>query len=98
MPSAPSVSIALVARMVKAAARHSVFRPSCLEESLTLWWLLSRGGLACDLRIGVNKDGSKFAAHAWVESAGGALNEPESPHKHYAVFETEFAAFRAETR
>lgn len=75
-------------RMVRAAARHSPGHPTCLEESLALWWLLGRRGIDAELRIGVRKQGEKFEAHAWVERAGAALNEPESVHEHYAAFDS----------
>ena len=77
----------LTVSMVRAAVRHSVGHPTCLEESLALWWLLARQGIATELRIGVRKHSEKFEAHAWVERAGTALNEPESLHKHYAAFD-----------
>jgi hypothetical protein len=77
----------LTVRMVRAAVRHSVGHPTCLEESLALWWLLGRQGIASELRIGVRKHHEKFEAHAWVERAGTALNEPESLHEHYAAFD-----------
>jgi hypothetical protein len=77
----------LTVRMVRAAVRHSVGHPTCLEESLALWWLLGRQGIETELRIGVRKHDKKFEAHAWVEHAGTALNEPESLHAHYAAFD-----------
>ena len=77
----------LTVRMVRAAVRHSVGHPSCLEESLALWWLLGRQGIASELRIGVRKHDEKFEAHAWVERKGVAVNEPESLHEHYAAFD-----------
>jgi len=64
-------------------------RASCLEESLTLWWLLAKHGIFSELRIGVRKDAQSFEAHAWVERDGFALNEPEARHAHYAPFEQE---------
>ena len=73
--------------MVRAAVRHSAGHPTCLEESLALWWLLGRQGIATELRIGVRKHDEKFEAHAWVERAGAALNEPESLHEHYVAFD-----------
>lgn len=82
-----SAAAELTVRMVRAVARHSVGHPTCLEESLTLWWLLRRQGIACELRIGVRKQGEKFEAHAWVERDGTALNEPEALHEHYAAFD-----------
>lgn len=74
-------------RMVKAALRYSFVRYTCLEESLTLWYLLRGQGIAACLRIGVRKENQKFEAHAWVEHGGEALNQDEATHRHYAVFE-----------
>jgi len=88
----------LAARMVRAAVHHGVGHPSCLEESLVLWWLLGRRGIASQLRIGIKKESAKFEAHAWVELGGAALNEPETPHQHYAAFEGEIAAVSPEQR
>jgi hypothetical protein len=82
----------LTARMVRTAVHHGVGHPTCLEESLALWWLLGRRGIASQLRIGIKKDSPKFEAHAWVELGGAPLNEPETPHQHYAAFEGEISA------
>jgi hypothetical protein len=81
----------LTARMVAAAARRSVFHAGCLERSLTLWWLLERQGVHCQLRIGTRKAGEQLEAHAWVEYDGQALNEVDDVHKHYAAFDEAFA-------
>jgi hypothetical protein len=88
----------LTIRMVRAAVRHSPGHPTCLEESLALWWLLGRQGMACELRIGVRKQNEKFEAHAWVERDGTALNEPESSHEHYAAFEAALSSTPPEPR
>ena len=85
--SAASGCSELTARMVRAAARRTVRRATCLEESLALWWLLGRQGIASELRVGVRKNGEEFQAHAWVERDGAALNEPEAAHQHYAAFD-----------
>ena len=83
---------ALTARMVRAAARHGIGNPSCLEESLVLIHLLGKQGIASQLRIGVKKNIPKFEAHAWVECGGVALNESEALHDHYAPFEAKFSS------
>ena len=85
-PSSSSAA-ALTARMVRAAVRHGLGHPTCLEESLVLWWLLRRQGIDSELRIGVRKSGGKVEAHAWVEREGAALNEPQALHEHYAAFD-----------
>jgi hypothetical protein len=88
----------LIARMARAAVRHGFGHPTCLEESLALWWLLGRQGIASELRIGVRKHKDKLEAHAWVERAGAALNEPEAHHEHYAVFDAALASLPLEPR
>jgi hypothetical protein len=74
-------------RMVRAALRYSLAEHSCLEESLTLWYLLRKQEIPACLRIGVRKENEKFEAHAWVEHAGEALNQLDEMHRHYAAFE-----------
>ncbi len=81
--------VEITARMVRAAARNSLLSSTCLERSLCLWWLLARQNIATQFRIGVKKDGEKFAAHAWVERDGVATGEPESAHLHFAAFDKE---------
>lgn len=78
-------------RMVKAGAHYGVGHPTCLEESLVLWYLLERQSIPARLRIGVRKLPEKFEAHAWVEYEGAALNQVEEAHQHYAAFESEFS-------
>jgi hypothetical protein len=95
---APPETLELVVRMVRAAVRHSLSHPNCLQESLVLWWLLGRQGIASELRVGVRKLGPKFEAHAWVEQDGVALNEPQGMHEHYAAFDSALASLPMEPR
>jgi hypothetical protein len=87
----------VAARMVNAAVRRAWPAATCLEKSLTLWWLLKRHRIACEVRIGARKLGGKFEAHAWVEHEGVALNEPQQEHRHYATFDAAFPLQRSET-
>lgn len=96
--TSPGSNAKLTARMVRAAVHHGMGHPTCLEESLALWWLLGRRGIASQLRIGIKKQSPKFEAHAWVELGGAPLNEPETPHQHYAAFEGEISAAPPEQR
>jgi hypothetical protein len=84
-----SQRIAITSRMVLAAARYSPIPSTCLERSLSLWWLLARQNIATQFRIGVKKDGEKFAAHAWVECNGIAVGEPGASHLHFVAFDKE---------
>jgi len=77
---------ALTARMVRAASREGLRKGNCLEQSLVLWWLLRRQGLAAELRIGVRKQAARFEAHAWVEHGGIVLNDSDHVHQHYSPF------------
>jgi hypothetical protein len=86
---------ALTARMVRSAAHRTWGSPACLEQSLALWWLLGRQGIASSVRIGTRKNEEKFEAHAWVEHDGVALNEPEEAHQHYAAFDEAFPVLKA---
>jgi hypothetical protein len=83
-------------RMVRAALRYSIACYTCLEESLTLWYLLQKQGIAACLRIGVRKENGKFEAHAWVEYGGEALNQDDAMHRHYAAFEQELPEIPAD--
>ena len=77
------------ARLVQAAARYGLFRPTCLPRSLVLWWLLRRQGLAGELRIGVKPEASRLEAHAWVEFQGAVLNDSADVHLRFAPFKEE---------
>jgi transglutaminase superfamily protein len=88
--------VQLSSRMVKAAGRYGIIRPTCLAESLTLWFLLKQRGVTADLRIGVRKTRQKFEAHAWVEYAGTALNQTVEQHHHYAAFDASLAKLSGE--
>jgi len=48
-------------------------RSLCLEQSIVAFVLLRRGGLAVDLRLGVQP--YPFSAHAWVELNGVPITE-----------------------
>jgi hypothetical protein len=86
--------VAITSRMVLAAARNSPIRSTCMERALSLWWLLARQNIHTQFRIGVRKDGGKFAAHAWIERNGTGIGELEQSHLHYAAFAEEMSGDR----
>lgn len=63
-------------RYLQALARYIRIRPSCLEFSAALWWLLRREGLPGQLRIGTFSEANRFQAHAWVELNGTVISYP----------------------
>jgi hypothetical protein len=79
------------AHLVQVAARHGFFRPTCLAQSLVLWWLLRRQELAGELRIGVKPEPDRLEAHAWVEFQGLALNDNEDVSQRFAPFPREIS-------
>lgn len=87
--------MATVEQAVRAAARYGLVRATCLEQALAQRWLLRKGGVSAELRIGVRKAGEKFEAHAWVECDGQALDAGDS-HEHYAAFDAELSRLATE--
>ena len=65
-----------LATAVRRAAEHGVFRPKCLVRSIALSRMLDRrritGSRVC---VGVQRDGERFTAHAWVELHGRVLGD-----------------------
>jgi hypothetical protein len=90
IPASAQADLQKNCRMVRAAVHYLPATFTCLEESLTLWFLLCQRGFQARLRIGVRNDSGEFEAHAWVEHEGTALNQPEARHQHYAAFEKDF--------
>jgi hypothetical protein len=95
-PAMDAGRVQMAVRMVNAAARYGL-GSTCLEKSLTLWWLLRREGIVSNVRIGARKASGRFEAHAWVERDGAALNDPGAQHRHYATFDAAFPQQSSET-
>ena len=68
-------SIRSAAHRVARAAAFYPGRVECLEQSLALYLLLRRRGVAVELRMGVRP--APFTAHAWIEYRGQPINETE---------------------
>jgi Transglutaminase-like superfamily len=96
-PCGDSECVTRTCRMVKAGGHYGLIRPTCLEESLALWYFLRQRGISPQLRIGVRKTDGKFEAHAWVEYRGEILNQSEAVHQHYAAFDSEFSDLPGES-
>ena len=72
------------ARSIVAAAILIPGRIECLEQSLALWYLLRRRGVAAELTFGMRQ--YPFGAHAWVTYRGEPLNEDREALRHYVAF------------
>jgi hypothetical protein len=90
-------SAQVIARMQAAAARNLFFSTNCLEQSLVLWWLLRRLGIAAELRIGARKEVGRFEAHAWVEVDSVVLNDSGAEHRHFVPFDEPISPLEART-
>jgi hypothetical protein len=70
---------AIVAAAVLFPGRHE-----CLEQSLSLWYLLRRRGVSAELKFGMRQ--YPFGAHAWVAYRGEPLNEDREALRQYVAF------------
>lgn len=70
-----------LARLAAIAGRRGPVTATCLRQSLLVYWLLRRRGLAPEFKIGVRKQGTVVDAHAWVELDGRALAAMEVGHR-----------------
>ena len=88
-PLAQDTARIVIGEVVTAVDRAGRYVPggTCLPKSLALAWMLRGRGVPAAVRIGV-KTAGQFEAHAWVESGGVALNDPEGPAERYAAFES----------
>ena len=86
-----------IARVQQSVARHLFFRPNCLEQSLTLLWLLQTRGIAAELRVGARKVEGRFEAHAWVERKGVVLSEAGENHLHFVRFDGPLGSMETQT-
>jgi hypothetical protein len=67
-----------LALAIARAARHGLFRPSCLVRALALHRMLeARGFHDTSLCIGVRRQAQQLLAHAWVEYRGLVLADEE---------------------
>lgn len=87
----------VIARMAAAAARNIFVDTNCLEQSLVLWWLLRRRGIAAELRIGARKEFERFEAHAWVEVESAVLNDASAEQQHFVPFDSPITPLEART-
>jgi hypothetical protein len=72
---------------VSAAAHHAPFPTTCLQRTLTLWWLLRIRGIESDIRIGTARTDGGMHAHAWLERNGAVLNDDSGVGERFAAFE-----------
>ncbi len=76
---ASPVRVDQAARMVSIAAVRGPYKARCLEQAITVWWMLGVMGISSTIRLGIYKSGESVEAHAWVLHEGkiviGQMNE-----------------------
>jgi hypothetical protein len=75
--SEPSIELRRAARRITQAASYCP--TTCLSRTLAAHFLLARLGHASVPRIGVAKNGGRFAAHAWLECADNIVIGDQAP-------------------
>ena len=75
-----------LAEAIRQAGQHIV-QANCLPQSLLLWSWLRWYGVPAQLFIGVNKQATTLAAHAWVELNGIGLAERSDVAEDFAAFD-----------
>lgn len=71
-------------RIAAIAGRRGPVAATCLRQSLLLFWLLRRRGLAPELKLGVLKQDGAVDAHAWVELEGQSLDPQPIAHQAFS--------------
>ncbi|HVS13020.1 MAG TPA: lasso peptide biosynthesis B2 protein [Thermoanaerobaculia bacterium] len=77
-------------RLIAAAASGGLLRATCLRRAIVLWWVLRRRGVACEVRLGVRREGGSVLAHSWVASGPVVLGEGDDRGRRFAAFEGAF--------
>lgn len=72
--------------LVSIASNRGFIRGNCLAQSMTIWWLLRRQGIASELRIGVCKQQGRLEAHAWIEHGSRVLNDRAGIGRQFSPF------------
>lgn len=71
--------------LVRLSCQYHFCRAQCLHYALVAYYLLRQRGVEVDLCIGVRREGSDMAAHAWLEFEGRAIQESPETQKTYLL-------------
>lgn len=82
--SSTSISMNVIVKSYFLSARF-IKNCDCLPRSIALFQHLTAAGFEVEHKFGVNKQGAKLAAHAWVEYQHQPLNEPASLKDNFKV-------------
>lgn len=66
-----------IARALAVVSRRTPWRSNCLARALACRMMLARRGVSSTLVLGVDKQGDRMEAHAWLECGGRILTGGE---------------------
>lgn len=87
-----------MARVEQSVARCLPFQSNCLDQSVALWWMLRRRGIAATMHIGGRKEAANFEAHAWVEVGGFTFPEMSGGNSPFTPFDRPVEPVEMQTR
>jgi hypothetical protein len=64
---------------------RGVFRPTCLKQSLVLFYVLRKWGHPVRMHFGIAKHGDTLEGHCWLDLAGTLLVEKVDPRQSYNI-------------
>jgi len=87
IPSDERRRVIQIMRNTRIARSYHRYWTNCLSHSLTLWALLHRERIPCEVRVGSRIEGGHLKAHAWVEWQQETLNDPDGMTEKGAAFD-----------
>jgi hypothetical protein len=87
-----------MAHIEQSVARRLPFQSTCLDQSLVLWWMLRRRGVAAEMHIGGRKEAANFEAHAWVEVGRYTFPEMSGGYPPFTPFDRSIESVETQTR
>jgi len=76
-----------IPKIINYSVSNSIFKSTCLEQSLFTYLILGLNGVKSNMKIGVNKTGKDLLAHAWVEKDNITINSNTNSAQNFSAFQ-----------
>ncbi len=76
-----------LSEIINISFTNSIFKSTCLERSLFIYFILGLNGIKSNIKIGVDKNGEDLSAHAWVKHGDIILNDSIENTKKYKIID-----------
>jgi hypothetical protein len=83
-PGTANAAASHIAHAIRLASRHTPWSSNCFAQALAAHLMLRRRGAANTLYLGIYKDMTSFAAHAWLRN-GDPIVTGAPEHKRFMV-------------